>query len=706
MKSGATPGGPSVSRDSVSGRRAPWAVLAAVIAVVSMAGAAFLWEAERPDEPSIAGRVVGPAGQPVANASVRTPDGRLARTTSGGRFHLDGDPAWVTVTADGWISRSRVVAPGETNLVRLARRLPGTVTFAFGGDVMFGRRYFDARQDGSMQGLLEPDDGPAAHERLLAGVAPMLADADLTAVNLESPIVEDPAYDPTRRRPESFHPTKEFAFASAPAAAAALRSAGVDVVDLGNNHLYDRLQSGVQETRRHLASAGLGPGHGSFGAGVNAQQAWAPALREANGQRVAFLGCTSADVAAAPTTVATATKGGAARCRLDRLRRAVEDASRRADIVVVMVHGGQNYGRTPSARSRALTDAAVAAGATMVINQHPHVAGGLRYADGKLTAWTMGNLLFDQTVWPTFESYLLKVAVHRGRVVSAWLEPVRIQDYQPTGLYGADADWVARGALARSVGPWVAEAGSVWLDNRTAAPGTTAEAPAGQLTRLRSGCAAGAGRELLWTGDFESRDVHPDGPAPLWNVTEGDPYRYLDGDAAHDSPSGVLLHRADANIDDVVLNPQHRIPVRPGDRLTLLVDHRALFGAPHASVQLSWYNDSIGQSQQQTTARLPDSSGWTTSRIDVTAPEHTVAVLPIIRLRPPNEGVSQLAVDNVRLIDWDQRGCDYLRAGGTIRQSTLPPRTREVPGVAVTAGLLPVTAPPALPAAPLERRGD
>jgi hypothetical protein len=79
------------------------------------------------------------------------------------------------------------VAPGETNLVRLARRLPGTVTFAFGGDVMFGRRYLDARQDGSMQGLLEPEDGPAAHERLLTGVAPMLADADLTAVNLESP---------------------------------------------------------------------------------------------------------------------------------------------------------------------------------------------------------------------------------------------------------------------------------------------------------------------------------------------------------------------------------------------------------------------------------------------------------------------------------------------------------------------------------------
>jgi poly-gamma-glutamate synthesis protein (capsule biosynthesis protein) len=590
-------------------RRAPWAVLGAVVLALSLAAAAFVWQAERPDPPSIEGRVVGPAGQPVANASIRTPDGRLTRTTSDGGFRLDGAQAWVTVKADGWISRSRVVAPGESNLVRLAPRLPGTVTFAFGGDVMFGRRYFDAREDGSKEGLLDPDDGPAAHRRLLAGVAPVLADADITAVNLESPLVEDPAYDPTQPRPGSFHPTKEFAFASAPAAAVALKDAGVDVVDIGNNHVYDRLQAGVEETRRHLEAAGLAPGRGFFGAGVDAAQAWAPALREAHGQRVAFLGCTSIAGDDQPITyVATREQGGAARCHPDRLRRAVEEASRRADIVVVMVHGGFEYGRSPSAQVRALTDTAIAAGATMVINHHPHVVGGVRFADGRLTAWSMGNLLFDQTVWPTFESYLLKVAVRQGRVVSAWLEPVRLQDYQPTGVYGPDADWTARGALARSKGPWVAEAGSLWLDAEGEAR-TTVTRAAGALTRLRAGCAATAGREMLGTGDFEPHDLRSDDPAPLWNVTSGDPYRHLDSDAARDSARGVLLHRADRHAADVLLNPLHRILVRPGDRLTLLVDHRSLFGTPDAAVQLSWYNDTIGASQQQTTVRLPGGDG-------------------------------------------------------------------------------------------------
>ena len=61
-----------------------------------------------------------------------------------------------------------------------------------------------------------------------------------------------------------------------------------------------------------------------------------------------------------------------------------------------------------------------------------------------------------------------------------------------------------------------------------------------------------------------------------------------------------------------------------------------------------------------------------------------MGVLPFVRLRPPDSGVSQLAVDNVRLVDWDQLGCDYLQAGGPIRESSLSPRVREAAGVPVT----------------------
>ena len=259
---------------------------------------------------------------------------------------------------------------------------------------------------------------------------------------------------------------------------------------------------------------------------------------------------------------------------------------------------------------------------------------------------------------------------------------MKIKGFRPVGVYGDQADWVARGALARSEGPWVAEYGSLWLDARGAGRSSTAALPAGRLYRLESGCAPGAGRDLLWTGDFEPDALSAGPPTTLWNVDDRDPYRYLEPDAARDSRQGVLLGRADPNRSDVLLNPLHRVLIRPRDRLTVLLDQRSLYGRPRATLQLSWYNDTAGASQQQTIVDLPSHADWATERVDVTAPAHAVAVQPFIRLHPPEDGVSQLAVDNVRMIDWDQPGCEYTRTGGPAQRMSLAP-TRDEPPASV-----------------------
>ena len=704
------------NRGRLSSAGSKAAVLLLVSTLVAAAGAAW-WQQDSSDS-VLRGLVVGGSGQPVPGAVVRAGNGETATTDANGQFTLPGEPTWVTVSAQGWVTRTRALGGGDPTTVRLVRDRPGTVTLSFAGDVMFGRRYFDPAEDGSMTGLLDPDDDRDAHADLLEGVSPLLSEADLTAVNLETPLVSNPAYDVSGVRPSRFHPTKDYAFASAPAAAGALADLGVDVVDIGNNHLFDRRGAGVTATRRALTAAELPPGKGSFGAGRDADAAWQPAVQKVAGQTVALLGCTSITGDDQPLTyVATDGKGGAARCAPSRLRREVQTAARTADIVVAMVHGGYEYGRRPSAQVRRLSDVAVAAGATMVINHHPHVVGGLRYADGGLTAWTLGNLLFDQTVWPTFESYILTVVVRNGRVVGAWTEPVRLQNYQPTGVYGADADWVARGALPRSQGPWVVDDGSLWLDTVGAGRTTTyePETSAG-LLRLDGGCAPGAGRELLWTGDFEDRDLQPDTasttttraeprPAALWNATAEDPYRrWGPGDGR--TGAGVRLHRADRHEDDVLLNPIHRVLVGSGDRLTLLVDLRAAFGRPTVTLQLSWYNDTRGGSQAQTIADVPVTSQWRTYRVDIAAPRRTVAVTPYVRLSPPEDDVVQAQVDNVRLINFDEAGCDYLDAvTGAVTATRLPPHAPDVDPVSVTATELPAQRPRSLPAPPPERRG-
>jgi len=673
-------------------------VVVIVVAIVAAGGAGALLGDRQ--SPVVRGVVVDPGGVPILRASV-TSGGETVLTDGAGRFRIAAGRGWVTVRAAGWLPRTRAAAPRHRLVVRLAPDRPGTVTFAFGGDVMFGRRFFDPNEDGSNRGLLGLDASVEDHRALLGGIRPLLEDADVSVVNLETPLTDNPYPDPRSPRPATFHPTKDFVFSSRPAAAGALAQAGVDVVGIANNHLFDRLDAGVTSTRAALLAAGYHPGHGFFGAGRSPHQAWQPAVRSVDGQRVILLGCTSIsgdehDI----SYVAEPGKGGAARCEADGLRRNVTAAAARADIVVVMIHGGYEYGRAPSRRIRALSDAAVEAGATLVIDHHPHVVGGLRFKVGRLTAWTLGNLLFDQTVWPTFESYLLRVAVRERKVVSAWIEPVRIQRFQPTGIFGEDADWVARGALARSEGPWVVDDGSLWLDTAAKAQVKRRSENFRGPARVRAGCSRSSGRDLLWTGDFEDRDLDSAGGVPLWNVTEGDPDRAAISAAAYRGARGVRLRRSGAARDDMLLTPVHRILVRSGEDLTLLLRHRVVGGRADATLQLSWYNDTKGPSQQRSLVRLPRAKAWQAIRIDVRAPRNAVAVQPFVRLAPPNLSLAIVDIDDVRLIGWSEPGCGYVRGRSVISQRALPPLSATPLIEPVNVAPTPFEVPGDLPAGP------
>src|SRR5919112_4892905 len=166
-----------------------WASLLGVLTVGGAIGASVLVTAT--DDPlALTGVVVDPRGRPIAGAQVTRPDGSRTVTDGEGRFAGGTESGWVTARAHGWLARTRAGAPGDRVVIRLGRRTKDSVTFAFGGDVMFGRRFYDPHDDGSGNGLLTPRSGAAQHERLLAGVVPLFASADLAVVNLETPLIE------------------------------------------------------------------------------------------------------------------------------------------------------------------------------------------------------------------------------------------------------------------------------------------------------------------------------------------------------------------------------------------------------------------------------------------------------------------------------------------------------------------------------------
>lgn len=398
--------------------------------------------------PGLIAQLVDEDGQALARLAVRV-DGRPVTADADGfvRTPMGGGPELVTVTAPDRLPRTQAVAPGVATVVRLTAADPGTVSVRFGGDVMFGRRFYDRDEDGDRSdGLLDTDPSVAEHAALLSEVRPLLEDADLTVVNLESALTERPWTDPTGPRPEGLHPTKDLVLTSAPESAEALVDSGVDAVSLGNDHVYDALAAGMDSTLTALDGAGLA----HFGAGRTVDEAWAPAYLERRGQRLALLGCTTVTGAGEGIPhVAGPAQGGAAECSTERLDRAVRDARASADVVVVMVHGGVEYADRQADAVEQLSATATAAGAALVVDGHPHVVGGVSVTRTALIAETMGNLLSDQRIWPSSLSYLLRVDVRDGAPVQATVDPLLLEDYVPRPTVGLLADAAARRAADR-----------------------------------------------------------------------------------------------------------------------------------------------------------------------------------------------------------------------------------------------------------------
>lgn len=124
-----------------------------------------------------------------------------------------------------------------------------------------------------------------------------------------------------------------------------------------------------------------------------------------------------------------------------------------AGLVVVQIHGGFQFAETPSDFMRRSARAAVDAGADLVVAHHPHVLQGFEWYEGKLIAYSLGNLVFDQDFLSTFPSVILRTVFEGDRLVEARIIPLTIDRYRPVAVSGPAADRVLRLLNARSAIP-------------------------------------------------------------------------------------------------------------------------------------------------------------------------------------------------------------------------------------------------------------
>ncbi|MGA0806497.1 MAG: CapA family protein [Pseudohongiellaceae bacterium] len=231
----------------------------------------------------------------------------------------------------------------------------------------------------------------------LSGIAPALDQADVVVGHLEVPH--------TRCREE--HGTDVPAPGADPAALAALREAGFDVMTLAGNHVADCGAAGIADTIAGLDAQGIA----HCGAGLDLASARQPAWIKVKGRCIAILsyncvgpesswaaegqaGCAYLPVATAdggPVAPASTLTSALPECRT-LLQQDIAAVRHRAGLVIVALHKGIVH--TPAVIApyeRQLAQAAIDAGADVVVGHHAHIVRGIEFYRGKPVFHGLGN---------------------------------------------------------------------------------------------------------------------------------------------------------------------------------------------------------------------------------------------------------------------------------------------------------------------------
>ncbi len=235
-----------------------------------------------------------------------------------------------------------------------ARAAAPTTEVLFIGDMMFDRSIRVAMQS-------------YGSDFIFSCISTELAAADLTVGNLEGPITPYPS----KSVGSAVGSHDNFVFTFPEYVAPLLHRQNVRVVSLGNNHIYNFGEEGVDSTVRALEAAKVG----YFGepGGYSVSEV------ESNGVPLTLIGYNEFDEGSTPLLAINQ----------------ITDAREKKRIPVVFAHWGDEY-KPATEREISLAHKFIDAGAELVIGAHPHVIQASEIYKGKHIYYSLGNFIFDQ----------------------------------------------------------------------------------------------------------------------------------------------------------------------------------------------------------------------------------------------------------------------------------------------------------------------
>lgn len=246
-------------------------------------------------------------------------------------------------------------------------------------------------------------------------IAPELEKADILFGNLEGPISD-----------RGSRVGSIYSFRAKPKAAEGLTYAGFDILSLANNHMFDYGRTAMEDTMEILSENGID----YVGAGFDDRETFSVKIKEVKGAKIGFLAYTNLGPQSWQAGPGTSGIAWIDAADTEKIKKAVQEAKQKTDVLIVSLHSGEEYTSEPSPFQISFAKAAIESGADLVVEHHPHTVQRVeKYGNGWI-AYSLGNFVFDQGFSDsTMRGLLLEATIEGRKIKEVIPKEVKINEF-------------------------------------------------------------------------------------------------------------------------------------------------------------------------------------------------------------------------------------------------------------------------------------
>lgn len=246
----------------------------------------------------------------------------------------------------------------------------------------------------------------------LASLKQYFSRGDLNIFNLETAVTNQDVKE-----------EKEYNFKTNAAFLKSLKSVGLNLANIANNHSYDYGLIGFEDTLKNLDRAGMD----YVGGGLNSSAAYKGRIYTIKGMRIGVLGI--AKVNGGPESIATREKAGTTN-GYDKTstEQAITQLRAMSDLLIVVTHWGEEGSFCPRDSEMSSAKKWSALGADIILGSHTHTLQPVTLENNKLVAYSMGNFIFYSSKLENRRTGILRIQISPQKKISYSVLPMTINN--------------------------------------------------------------------------------------------------------------------------------------------------------------------------------------------------------------------------------------------------------------------------------------